>query len=271
MIPRPLGRPLARLLARLLARGKPLVPDALWPLLLTLRSAAGDGPLVGLPAYRRVLALAAHPDDESIGCAGTLALLADAGAQVTVVFATDGEATIGAATDPAETGRRRAAEAREACRLLGVTDVRFLGRPDRGLAALAPELGADLGRLITQTRPELVLLPWFLDGHPDHQALSTALAQAGPLGAVHVWGYETWTPLPANRIVDVTSVIGRKQASLAAHVTAALAFDVTAASGLARWRSLHGLMGRGYAEAFLAAPAADYLALAAAVETGVRG
>ncbi len=218
-----------------------------------------------------MLALAAHPDDESIGCAGTLALLADAGAHVTVVFATDGEATIGAATDPAQTGRLRVAEAREACRLLGVTDTRFLGRPDRGLPASARELGSELAGLLAETRPEVVLLPWFLDGHPDHRALSTALAYAGPLGGLQVWGYETWTPLPANRLVDVTTVIGRKQAALAAHVTASLAFDVGAASGLSRWRSVHGLMGRGYAEAFLAAPAADYLALAAAVESGVRG
>ncbi|MGI8535965.1 MAG: PIG-L deacetylase family protein [Mycobacteriales bacterium] len=260
-----------RPLARLVARGKPLVPEALWPLLLTLRSAAGDGPLVGVPAFRRVLALAAHPDDESIGCAGTLALLAGTGAQVTVVFATDGEATIGAATDPAQTGRLRVAEAREACRLLGVSDARFLGRPDRGLPAVARELGAELAGILAETRPEVLLLPWFLDGHPDHQALSTALAYAGPRPDLQVWGYETWTPLPANRLVDVTAVIERKQAALAAHVTASLAFDVGAASGLSRWRSVHGLMGRGYAEAFLAAPAADYLALAAAVESGVRG
>ena len=254
-----------RPLARLLARSKPLVPDAAWPLLLTLRSVSGDGPLVGLPSYRRVLALAAHPDDESSGCAGTLALLADAGAQVTVVFATDGEATIGAATDPAETGRRRAAEARQACRLLGVTDVRFLRHPDRGLSALAAEIGAELAALLAELRPEVLLLPWFLDGHPDHQALSAALAYAGPLAEMEVWGYETWTPLPANRIVDVTPVIELRRAALAAHATAQLAFDVGAMEGLARWRSVHGLMGRGYAEAFLAAPAADYLTLAAQI------
>lgn len=261
MIPRPL--------ARLLARGKPFVPQAAWPLLLTLRSAAGDGPLVGLPSFRRVLALAAHPDDESIGCAGTLALLTADGAQVTVVFATNGEATIGAATDPTETGRRRAAEARAACGVLGVSDVRFLGHPDGGLAALTEVVGSKLAGIIAETRPEVLLLPWFLDGHPDHQALSAALAHAGPLAGVQVWGYETWTPLPANRVVDVTPVIGRRAAALAAHVTAAQAFDLDAMASLARWRSVHGLMGRGYAEAFLAAPAADYLALAASAQTAV--
>ena len=252
-----------RSVARLLARGKPLVPDGLWPILLTLRSVPGTGPLVGLPAFRRVVCLAAHPDDESMGCGGTLALLADGGADVRMIFATNGEATIGSSKGPDETGRLRAAEARAACAQLGVTSTQFLGYPDRGLAAQAERLGRELEMIIAQARPDVLLLPWFLDGHPDHQALSTALATAGLPAGVEVWGFETWTPVPANRIVDITSVYERKAAALAAHRTAHLAFDVGAAGGLARWRSIHGLMGRGYAEAFLAAPAADYLALAA--------
>lgn len=252
-----------RRLARLLARSKPLVPDALWPLAHTLRSVPGRGPLVGLPAFRRVVALAAHPDDESLGCAGTLALLADSGARLTVVFATDGEGTRGSALDPAETGRLRTAEAREACGLLGVTDVRLLGRPDGALATQTAELAVELSAVFTELQPDLVLLPWFLDGHPDHEALSVALARSSGLPPqAEVWGYETWTPLPANRIVDISSTFARKRAALAAHRTAHLAFDVSAGAALSRWRSIHGLMGVGEAEAFLAAGLSDYCALA---------
>ena len=75
---------------RLVARAKPLVPERARQILSTLRSFAGDGPIVGTPAFRRVLAVAAHPDDETVGCGGLLALLADAGAVVDVCFATDG-------------------------------------------------------------------------------------------------------------------------------------------------------------------------------------
>lgn len=251
-----------RRVARVLARAKPVVPASLWPLVHVLRSVPGGGPLVGLPRFRRVLLLAAHPDDESIGCAGTVALLADGGAEVTAVFATDGEATIGSALGPEETGRRRTAEAREACRLLGVRESRFLQHPDGGLPERTEVLGRQLAGLVAELRPDVVLLPWFLDGHPDHQALSTALASVPLPPELELWGYETWTPLPANRLVDVTRSLERKQAALAAHVTAHLAFDVSAAASLARWRSIHGLAGQGYAEAFLAAPAAAYLDLA---------
>jgi len=42
-------------------------------------------------------------------------------------------------------------------------------------------------------------------------------ASVDPPAELEVWGYETWTPLPANRIVDITSVLDRKKAAIAAH------------------------------------------------------
>jgi LmbE family N-acetylglucosaminyl deacetylase len=228
------------------ARVKPLVPDAAWPVLSTLRSFAGDGPIVGVPGFRRVLAVAAHPDDESVGCGGLLALLADAGAEVHMCFATDGEATIGAAAPPAEVGRRRRLEAEAACRVLGTRPPRFLGHPDGGLADAAT-LAGDIQHLVDELRPEVLLAPWELDGHPDHRALHAALPTDVP-----VWGYETWTPLTPNRVVDISTVFARKEQALACYETAHLAFDVGAMLALNRYRSVHGLSGRGHAEAYLA-------------------
>ncbi len=242
----------------MVARTKPAIPDGAWPLLLALRSFAGDGPIVGLPSFRRVLALAPHPDDE-IGCSGTLALLGDAGADVTVLFATDGEATRGSGFDAAETARRRRSEAERAGLIIGFVS-RFLGRRDGGLPEATRDLGVAIGNAIDELAPDVLFLPWFLDGHPDHGALSDALTHAPALpSGLEVWGYETWTALPLNRLVDVTTVMDRKRAALAAHETAHLAFDVSAGLELGRWRSTHGLMGRGYAEAFLAAPADQYV------------
>jgi len=263
---------LRRALRRAAARSKPLVPERAWPTLLALRSLGGDGALVGEPDLRSIAVVAAHPDDESLGCAGTLALLRQRGASVTVAFASDGEATRGAASAGGETARRRRQEATEACARLGVGDVAFWGLPDGGLAGEVDALAAHLRSLVAGR--DGLMLPWFLDGHPDHEALSAALAEVDPPPALEVWGFETWAPLPANRIVDVTDVLEVKRAAIAAHRTAAQAFDLEAALGLNRWRSIHGLMGRGYAEAFLAAPAPEYVALRARVLTaapGVRG
>ena len=127
-------------------------------------------------------------------------------------------------------------------------------------------LAAALAELVTRLAPDVLFVPWFADGHADHGACTRGLARAGLPSGLEVWGYETWTPLPANRIVDITGVVEAKEAALAAHETAYLAFDIGATLGLSRYRSVHGLMGRGYAEAFLAAPLARYLELATDAE-----
>lgn len=248
-----------RSLVRLAARAKRHVPEPAWPLLLSLRSVAGGGPLVAPPGAQRALVLAPHPDDESVGCGGTVATLVDAGAAVTVAFATDGERTVGSTETEPVTGAARRAEADVACALLGATP-RFLGLGDGRLAQHLDALAADVAALAAELEPEVVLCPWPLDGHPDHAAVARAVAAAArrapgsfPAGT-EVWGYETWTPLPATRLVDVTAVIGLKEEALAAHATAHQAFDVRAMVGLNRYRSVHGLMGRGYAEAFLTTP-----------------
>ena len=250
-------------MVRAVARAKPLVPDSAWPLLTTMRSLAGDGPILATPTFRRVLVLAAHPDDETAGCGGLISLLADAGATVELAIATSGEGTIGADLAPEEVARRREGEARQAAALLGARAPRFLAHPDGDLPNRVGALAADLRALIADVTPEAILLPWFLDGHRDHRAIGDALAKVDLGADVELWGYETWTPLPANRLVDITKVYERKERALAAYETAHLAFDVSAMLGLNRYRSAHASLGAGYVEGYLAAPAPQWFELAA--------
>lgn len=253
---------LSRPLARLVARAKPKIPDALWPTLIALRSLPGDGPVIGVPAFSRALVLIAHPDDESIACAGTMALLADAGATVTVVAATDGEATIGSPHEPAETGRRRRAELARSAELLGAS-VEGLGLPDGRLHEHRPALAEGIASALQRLRPDVVFAPWVGDGHRDHRAVAFALADALARveDEVQVWGYETWAAVPHNRLVPIEAAIDRKKASIAVHETASLAFDLASGLGLSRWRAMHGLLGEGHGEAFLATDRAGYLDL----------
>ena len=246
-------------MVRVIARGKPYVPDSLWPVLLAGRSALGDRPLIAAPTARRVLVLCPHPDDESVGCGGTMAVLTSAGAQVQVVYATDGEATRGGAELPEDIARKRRAEAAAACKILGTELLSFLSLPDGRLHEHQTELQRHLATALDDVTPEMVLLPWFGDQHSDHRSLDEAFAKAVAGRDVEVWGYETWTPLPPRRIVDITSVVEAKRAAISEHRTAAQAFDVEAMMGLSRYRSLQGLLGHGWAEAFLTGPASEYL------------
>jgi N-acetylglucosamine malate deacetylase 1 len=258
-------------LRRALPRARTVIPADVRRLARALRSLQGTEPVTGLPPFRRVLVVAPHPDDEILGCGGTMALMADAGTSVTVITATDGEATKGSRFSPDETARRRRAEAERAAAVTGVT-ARFLGLTDGGLSEQLVDLSAALRAAIAELAPEGVFAPWLLDGTPDHRAvaraLSSAFDDADPDSRPEVWGYEVWTALVPNRMVEITSVVGRKREALAAHRTALLALDLSAGEGLGRWRSMQCLGGRGWAEAFLATSADQYRALAAELHDG---
>ena len=143
------------------------------------------GDLSGL----RVLAVFAHPDDEGFGCGGTLAMLVSRGARVTLVCATNGD--VGEISDPslatAETlAQVRQEELRNAMRITGVPDVRFLGYRDSGMAgtednnhphslyqAQPESVISRLVRVIGEIDPRVVLThaPTGGYGHPDHVAV----------------------------------------------------------------------------------------------------
>jgi LmbE family N-acetylglucosaminyl deacetylase len=144
-----------------------------------------------LPRLARVLAVCAHPDDESFGLGAVLAAMADAGSASSVLCFTHGEAsTLGVAT--ADLGRVRACELAAAVDVLGATGAELLDYPDGRLADVPL---AQLARHVRQqaqlasSDALLVFDEGGISGHPDHcQATAAALAAAGHAGlAVLAW------------------------------------------------------------------------------------
>src|SRR5450432_2392052 len=82
----------------------------------------------------KLLAILAHPDDESLGFGGTLAKYAAEGVETYLVTATRGECgrfgSLGKSGDPTEVGRIREAELRAAAAVLGIHEVSVLSYPD---------------------------------------------------------------------------------------------------------------------------------------------
>ena len=218
---------------------------------------------VGPPEARCIVVLAPHPDDESLGCGGLIALASRRGASVTVVFATDGDDLLVAA-EPRDVAGRRRAQGAEACEILGARPA-FLGFPDGRLGDRLPELASALDTCFAEMRPDLVVLPWPGDAHPDHRALNRALAESAIGPDVIVWGCEIWSPLPVNRLVDISDVIDDKSRAVAAHTADAL-LDPDAVLGLNRYRAGGVRTGAKYAEAFLEATAAEYRAWVASLD-----
>ena len=122
---------------------------------------------------RRVLAVGAHPDDIEFGCGATLAKWSDAGAEVHLCICTDGSK---GTWDPDANLRAlvatREEEQRDAAKILGAVDVRFLGRVDGELENdLATR--AEVCAAIRAVRPDVIFGhdPWRAYRlHPDHRA-----------------------------------------------------------------------------------------------------
>ena len=172
-----------------------------------------------------VLVLAPHPDDELIGCGGTLIRLIAAGAKVTVIHATDGSeaASLWHAADPL---RRtvRLEEARRVGDALGFEELIFW-REDNARFRERAERVRELAEVLERLRPALIFTPFVTDVHPDHRVLSRMLARA--LGAAphaaenaRVFTYQVWSLLPPNTYCGVADVMGQLERALFIYPTA---------------------------------------------------
>ena len=175
-----------------------------------------------LSHVRRALVIAPHPDDEVLGCGGTIARLVGAGAAVDVAIITRGRAPRFAE----EMTERIRAEAREAHAVLGVTRSTFLDLPAAELDTVShAETNRSLATLIDEVRPDTVFLPFAGDIHLDHQLIfHSAMVATRPNRPDYprrLLAYETlsetnWhapylTPAFApNWFVDISATLGTK-------------------------------------------------------------
>lgn len=130
-----------------------------------------------------LLAVVAHPDDESFGCGSVLAHAAASGAATAVLCATRGEAGESRiATD--DLAAQREAELRAAARILGVGHVRLLDHADSGMsgdpepgtlaAADVSQVSAEVRAVVDELSPDVVVTLDASDGHRDHAAIRDA-------------------------------------------------------------------------------------------------
>jgi LmbE family N-acetylglucosaminyl deacetylase len=135
-------------------------------------------------AEKRLLAVFAHPDDETFRPGGTLALLARRGVRVQVLTATRGQA--GSRRDPplclpAELPSVRERELRCACVALGIELPILLDYQEGQLSNIAPsEIVADILDVVCQVHPQIILTfgPDGISGHPDHVVIGQCAAEA---------------------------------------------------------------------------------------------
>jgi LmbE family N-acetylglucosaminyl deacetylase len=241
--------------------------------LLQVSGVYNHSAMVWQPGAEKILVLAPHMDDETIGCGGTLALHAQRGAQITVVFLTDGRNGSSEVNtlygEQRERRQRelielRTTEARAALQRLGVHRMICLDAED-GALGQCDWAAEKLREVLLKHQPEIVYLPFYLEEHPDHRAASRVLldAAAGTSLQFQCMGYEVWTPLFPNCLVRIDSTVETKKQALQEYCSQLKQCDYLHASiGLNAHRSAGlinppGVQG-SYAEAFYATPLSQY-------------
>ena len=196
-------------------------------------------PAEAVQDWGQTVVVAPHPDDESLGCGGAIALLSRFGVPVRVLFVSDGTLSHpNSQRYPAPVLRDlREREAREALRQLGAepSDAVFLRLPD-GSVPSQSSLGfadavARCRAYLKDAQPQTILLPWRRDPHPDHRAVSQILqaalsgyASCPRLLEYPVWAWERAAPedvpqaheMTAFRL-DIKSAAGPKRRAVDAH------------------------------------------------------
>lgn len=130
--------------------------------------------------HQSILILAAHPDDEVLGCGGTIAKLADQGAIVHVAFLADGVfSRDGNALVQQDELQVRRAAAQKACDILGVKSVSFGEFPDNRMDTVALlDIIKILEELIAEYKPEVVFTHHSGDVNIDHRRMHEAVVTA---------------------------------------------------------------------------------------------
>jgi LmbE family N-acetylglucosaminyl deacetylase len=194
------------------------------------------GSIHDLTAGRPFIVLSPHPDDESLGVGGLIALARGNGLDVAVVLLTDGSQShpnsLAYPRDRLIATRR--SELEDAARILGLASDRLfeLGLPDAG----APVSGADFERavqgicaLISSMGANTIFVTWEHDPHCDHEA-AAHMAKEVRVRCPHarLWSYPVWgwhlphshilsAPSPVGVRLSVDDVLSQKREAIGAH------------------------------------------------------
>ena len=170
-----------------------------------------------------ILAIGAHPDDVEVGAGGLMAKFNKLGLKTAIIDLSAGElATNG-------TPEIREQEALQAARVLGLTWRKCLNLPDRGLKTSRENID-NLVHVIRESRPGLILSPYWEDRHPDHvraaQLVEEAWFDAGlakiqthikPHRPPQLWHYFLSRAGEPKFIVDVSDYYEIKRVAILAH------------------------------------------------------
>ncbi|MBL7047495.1 MAG: PIG-L family deacetylase, partial [Candidatus Marinimicrobia bacterium] len=146
---------------------------------------------IDCPDAKRILVIAPHPDDDIIGAGGTLIKAKEKGADIHVLYVTNGL--------PEKAGAIRK-ETLSVCQHLGSIP-HFLDCQTRSIPLDDPDMNKKVSELLSDFKPEVIFISFLLDDHDDHRRvnhLRLNVLNGKPLPKCEIWAYQVYSTVIPN-------------------------------------------------------------------------
>ena len=150
-----------------------------------------------VPLRESAIVFAPHQDDDTLRCGGTLIKKRQSGADVCIVYLTDGSGSHPGLIEPSRMKSLRAQEAVAAAAVMGIgpSDIHFLDFPDGELTRHRNAARDRVIQILTDRHPQQVFVPYRSDVHEDHIVTSEIVRSAFTRcrgGTISVYEYPIW-------------------------------------------------------------------------------
>lgn len=172
---------------------------------------------------KKIFVVAAHPDDEVLGCGGSIAKFSKAGIKVTVAFLTDGESSRGKLKNYDNLILKRRQNAKKALNILGCNSIEFLDYPDNRLDSIdLLDIVKEIEKLIDKFKPQIIFTHYMHDLNIDHQIAHKAVITASRPQPNHIVNELIFFEIPSstewnlnksfmpNYFVDISNTLSNK-------------------------------------------------------------
>jgi len=202
-----------------------------------------------IPA-NNVVVIAPHQDDECIGCGGTVIKHSRNGGHLEIIFCTSDS--------------ERTEETRAATKILGSNVNHFLQFEVGTLHSAVSQMALRFSTIFEKAVPDVIFLPFMLDNHSDHTAISKAFAKAYKQNKLDclVYAYPVWGTLMPNVISDISQVWEDKKRAIECYKSQTATRDyVTMAYSISKFWGIIKGKNIEHAETFFKATAKEYASL----------
>jgi len=181
---------------------------------------------------KRILVLSPHQDDEILGCGCLIKKALEEKGIVKCIFMTDGSQSLSQELTPEAMAELRRFEAEALARNMGMAEPVFLDCPDGSLEHDDMEAARKVAHVIEDYKPDMIFVPYFLDGHKDHTAVSGIFLTSVKLLKNHkdfeTYCYEVNSPISVYGVthyVDCTGYFKAKKDALEFYSSQTMSFE----------------------------------------------